>query len=536
MALVVDTAVSRVRDNLETSRTGAVCTSYGPQGTRHFGVVSVLCTNHEKDDEIDLAGLVADEVKNVHLTAPEYLQIEKVLEQDIVSANRSLRSHPRTRPKMSVTVLSLNQRAWTAAHIGINRIWLFRGTRLQQLTSDHSSLTPSGPQIIERACGQQESVSPDMLSGQLEEDDILLITSPNLHNHLDGGTLMSCLIDDWPAKKIVDEIVNRAHDARIHEDIAVAVIRIGKLPKPESSISPTSPLPKPGALPEAEQVVDRFLIEKRLRKGRLSNYYKARDTLNDAEVLLKFPSPEFVSSTELITCFIQDEWLSKKQHSQIFLPGYPIARGRRSQLYSVYEYRRGENLSRRLKRKKMLAFSEVQLIANQLVRALENMHAEGLAHRDIRPENIILDKRNKQIFLIGIDQQRIQHLIKEGPGSLLRVMSPQYMPPEVFSDDGWGAQSDIYATGICLYQLACGTYPFGRVKTPAEVLKRKLKPAKNYNASLPDKFVDLLVKACAPIAADRFQTIKQLSDALSDIRVEKNPGRRAFLRRTKARR
>lgn len=536
MALVVDTAVSRIRDNLETRRTGAVCASYGPQGTRHFGVVSVLCTNHEKDDEADLAGLIAEEIKDLHLAAPEYLQLEQVVKQDIVSANRSLRSHLHARPKMSVTVLSLNQRLWTAAHVGVNRIWLFRDARLQQLTSDHSSLSPSGLQVIERACGQRDSVSPDVLGGQLEEEDILLITSPNLHNHLNGGTLMSCLIGDWPARKIADEIVNRARDAHIQEEIAATVVRIGKLPKPEAAISSTSILPKPGPLPEADQVLDRFLIEKRLRRGRLSNYYKARDTLNDAEVLLKFPSPEYLSSSELVTCFIRDEWISKKHNGQIFLPGYPVARGRRSQLYSVYEYRRGENLSRRLKRKNMLAFSEVFLIASQLVRALENMHAERLAHRDIRPENIILDKRNKQIFLIGIDQQRIRRLINEGPASLLRVMSPQYMPPEIFSDDGWGAQSDIFATGACLYQLACGTYPYGRVNTPADVLKRKLKPAGKYNSSLPDSFIDLLEKACSPLAADRFQTIRQMSEALSDIRTDKSPRRRAFLRRTRARR
>jgi len=536
MALVVDTAVSKLRDNLEIRKTRGICTSFGPQATRHFGVLSVLCTTHQGIDEVDLASQIADEIKDLHLNAPEYLQTEKVVEQDIENANRSLRVHLRSRPSMSVTVLNLNQRGWTIGHIGVNRAWLFRGARLQQLTRDHSTPSPSGHPIIEKICGESEIVEPDIISGQLEEEDILLITSPGIHNNLDGATIMSCLISDWSSKKIAEEIVNRAHEARVKDEITVTVLRVGKLPKPEESISRTSPLPKLGNLPEIDQLIDRFQVERRIRKGRLSNYYKARDTLNDAEVLLKFPSPEFMKSPEMVKCFVYDEWLSRKQISQSFVSGYPIARGRRSQLYSVYEYRRGENLARRINRKQSLALSEVLLIANQLVHTIEAMHAERKAHRDIRPENIVLDKRNKEIFLLGIDLQRITYILKQGPETALTILNPQYLPPEIFRDPDWGAQSDIFAIGVSLYQMACGTYPFGRISRPEEVLKRKLKSPSSYNSSLPDKFNELLANCCAPIASDRFQTIKQLRDALSDISVEKSAPRSSFLRRKKSRR
>lgn len=536
MALVVDSAVSLIRDNLETRKTRGICANYGPQGTRHFGVLSILCTTHNGIDEVDLASQIADEIKDIHLTAPEYLQTEKVVEQDIANANRSLRVHLRSRPSMSVTVLNLNQRGWTIGHIGVNRAWLFRGARLQQLTRDHSIPSPSGPPVIEKICGQSENIEPDIISGQLEEEDILLITSPAIHNNLDGATIMSCLIGDWSAKKIAEEIVNRVNDARVKDEVAVTVLRIGKLPRPEVSIARTSPLPRAGELPELDQEIDRFLVERRIRKGRLSNYYKARDTLNDAEVLLKFPSPEYMKSPELVKCFINDEWLSKKQISQSFVSGYPIARGRRSQLYSVYEYRRGENLARRIKRKQSLMLSEILLIANQLVHTLEAMHAERMAHRDIRPENIVFDKRNKQIFLLGIDLQRINYILKQGPKFALGILSPQYLPPEIFNDPDWGAQSDIFAVGVSLYQMACGTFPFGRISAPEEILQRKFKPPKSHNSSLPDKFTEILLTACSPLAADRYQTIKQLGDALSDIPPEKTTARASFLRRKKSRR
>ena len=269
MALVVDSAVSRIRDNLETRKTRGICANYGPQGTRHFGVLSILCTTHNGIDEVDLASQIADEIKDIHLTAPEYLQTEKVVEQDIANANRSLRVHLRSRPSMSVTVLNLNQRGWTIGHIGVNRAWLFRGARLQQLTRDHSIPSPSGPPVIEKICGQSENIEPDIISGQLEEEDILLITSPAIHNNLDGATIMSCLIGDWSAKKIAEEIVNRVNDARVKDEVAVTVLRIGKLPRPEVSIARTSPLPRAGELPELDQEIDRFLVERRIRKGRL---------------------------------------------------------------------------------------------------------------------------------------------------------------------------------------------------------------------------------------------------------------------------
>ncbi len=272
MALVVDTAVSRTRDNLETRKTGGVCSTYGPQGTRYYGVMSALCTSHTPDDEADLVGQITDEIKDAHLTAPEYLEIGKVVEQDIISANKSLRSHLRKRPLMSVTVISINQRTWTIGHLGINRAWMFRDARLRQLTSDHSTPSPSGAPTLDRVCGQHETTAPDLMTGNLEEGDIVMITSPNIHNNLDGGTLMSCLIGDWPAKKIVDEIANRANEAGIYDEIAVTIIRIGKLPKPEASISPTSPAPKVGPLPESEQTIDKFIVERLIKKGSLYNY------------------------------------------------------------------------------------------------------------------------------------------------------------------------------------------------------------------------------------------------------------------------
>lgn len=533
MSLVIDSAVSRVRPTLETRLTGGLCATYGPQGSRYYGAMSVLCASHSGDNELDLASQVADEIKDAHITAPEYLDAKKIIEQDLIGANQSLRVHLKHRPLMSVSILSINQRKWTVGHIGMNRVWLFRDTRLRQLTSDHTTPSISAPAQPNRCIGLAKSIDPDLLQGELENGDVLVMTTPNIHNKLDGATLMSCLIDDWPAKKMASEITNKALAAGVADEMAVTVMRIGRLPNVEVSITPVSELPKAGRLPEAEESIDRFLIEKRLRKGRLSNFYKARDTLNDAEVILKFPTPEFMSGPDIESSFIRDEWLSKRQDNQIFLTSYPLARGRRSALYSAYEYRKGENLSRRLQRKQRLPFAEILLIANQLLRALETLHAEHQAHRDIRPENLILDKRNQQIFLLGIDQNRVEAWIKRGRHQALTVLNPHFLPPEIFSTEDWGEQSDIYGTGVCLFQLATGTYPYGQIKTPEEACVRKLKHASRYNPEIPGGFADALATAVATTATERFQSIKQFAAALSEVKPGK--GRSSFLRRGKAR-
>jgi len=533
MSLVIESAVSRVRPTLDTRLTGGLCATYGPQGSRYYGAMSVLCTSHAGDDELDLASQIADEIKDAHITAPEYLDVRKIIEQDLIGANQSARVHLRHRPLMSISVLSINQRKWTLGHVGINRAWLFRDTRLQQLTSDHATPSISGPPLLNRGIGMANDVDPDILEGNLEHGDVLVMTTPNIHNKLDGATLMSCLIGDWPAKKMAAEITKKAMAAGVTDEMAATVIRIGRLPAAEVSITPVSQMPRPGRLPELDETIDRFLIEKRLRKGRLSNFYKARDTLNDAEVILKFPAPEFMSGPDMESSFIRDEWLSKRQDNQIFLTSYPLARGRRSALYSAYEYRKGENLSRRLQRKQHLSFAEVLLISNQLLRALETLHAEHQAHRDIRPENLILDKRNQQIFLLGIDQNRVDAWLKRGRNQALTVLNPHFLPPEIFSSNDWGGQSDIYSVGVCLFQLATGTYPYGQIKTPEEVVSRKLKHANRYNPEIPDSFADALAIAVSINVAERFQTIKQFAAALSEVKPAK--GRSSFLRRGKTR-
>lgn len=536
MALVADIGMAQTQVGLESRLTSGVTASFGPQGTRHHGFMAVLCATHSGEEDLDLAVQTAEEIRTAHITSPEYLSSDKVILADLTGANRSVRVHLSQRPLLSVDVLHLNQRNWSLGHLGGNRIWLFRDSRLQQLTSDHLLPSVSGPPKLVKACGMHSKVDCDLANGELQVNDVFLMTTPNVNEVLSGSVLMSCLIEDWPAQKMADEVRLRAETAGLTGEMTATVIRVLKLPSPQDAIGSTSALPRPRPLPKDEEDIDRFLIERRLRKGRLSNLYKARDTLNDAEVMIKFPNPEALKVRGMIEGFIQDEWLGKRQASALFLPGYPIARGRRSSLYTVTEYRNGENLARRVKRKNHLSTSEVLLIGSQLLHALETMHQDRIHHLDIRPENIVLDKHNQEIFLLGIDQHRIRLLLKAGADEALKILNPCYLPPETFTSNTPGQHIDIYATGVTLFRLATGKHPYGNLTRPEEALKKKMRTIERYQQDFHPVLAQAIAQACSAQPANRFQTIKQFAETLGDIRTDKKGGRSTFLRRNKGRR
>ncbi|MFV1998316.1 MAG: protein kinase [Acidiferrobacterales bacterium] len=513
--LVIDVGVaSRNGTRLDTG-SSAVMERLSAEETAYYGALLAVAevVGDPGDDEPEKAVLAG--FKNTFLDVPEYWSIEEVLKTAFATANKSVRSNVYNRHAVTLSSLVLLGGHLFIGHAGDNRVWLYRDGRLQQLTSDHTQPRINQDPLLTRACGMESDIEMDFRCSDIREGDVLLITNNQAHECLDGSILISALVDEINASRMAETLVKAAVKNGIRSRASIIVARVDRVANDNKNVGIGRRYPSIRSLPAAGESVDGFEIQKRRRKGRLSHYYSAIDLLDDSPVLLKFPDPEYMVEEDLLASFARDEWLSRQISHPVLAKAINITRGRRSALYSALESVSGENLAQRVKRKGRLEVGEVRMIAGQLLGFLEHIHQQHIMHRDIRPENIILNRTDKTIHLLGFDSYRVQYWLKQPPKKALKVLSARYLAPESFRHVGSEIRADVFAAGVTLYFLLSGKFPYGNVKSPDDIQASKFRSITKYNDDLPESVADAIDSACAFEPDQRFIGATEFINAMS---------------------
>jgi serine/threonine-protein kinase len=185
------------------------------------------------------------------------------------------------------------------------------------------------------------------------------------------------------------------------------------------------------------------------------------------------------------------------------------------------EVLRGEGLDLLLKRERRLSLDRVAAIITQLCKALSAAHKEGVIHRDIKPANIFITRNEDDELLVKLLDFGVAKAMAEagnttGAGQL--VGTPNYMSPEQMSaDDNVDHRADLFAVGSIAYRCATGKTPFGNgsvQEMATRVLTAAAPAPSSVHSSLPKSFDAFIERALAKAPADRFQSARELSDAL----------------------
>lgn len=510
--LVIDVGVSGRPGNRYDGGSSSVIERLAPEDTPHYGaLLGVSELAGRSDDEPEKSVLTC--FKQEFLEVPEYWSVEETLRAGFNKANKSVRSDVYNRHVVTLSAAVIQGTHLFIGHAGNNRIWLYRDGRMQQLTSDHAQPRVNQDPILTRACGIESEMEMDFRSIELREGDVIILANHGTHAILDGSDIVSGLVDQLNAGRMSEAIANTAIKKGAQSRVSVVVARVDRLPEASSDIGMSRHYPAASSLPADGQTLDGFRIEKRRRKGRLSHFYSATDLLDDSEVLLKIADPGLMHGQELVDCFVRDEWLSRQISHPVLAKPIEVSRGRRSTLYSVLEPVKGENLLHRVGRKGSFTIGEVRLIANQLLDFLEHIHQQHIVHRDIRPENILLNKKDKSVHLLGFDSNRIRFWLKQGPEKALKALNLRYLAPESFSESGSDARADIYAAGVTFYYLLTGKFPYGNIKSFDKFSTLKYRELSRYNESVPEPMAEAIAKACALIPNHRFSGAIEFLDA-----------------------
>src|SRR3989449_6719939 len=218
-----------------------------------------------------------------------------------------------------------------------------------------------------------------------------------------------------------------------------------------------------------------FTLEGEIGRGGMGVVYHARDERLKRKVAVKVLPPELAFREEIRIRFLREaETAARLSHPHI-VPIHSVGEGPDGLAYFVMAYVDGESLAARLKRRERLPPEEARRIMMETADALGAGHALGIIHRDVKPDNILLEGSRGRTVLtdFGIAQELTS---TTGPGTLtatgVAIGTPHYMSPEQAAGDREiDGRSDIYSLGVVAYQMLAGELPFQAPTVPGILMK-----------------------------------------------------------------
>lgn len=454
-------------------------------------------------------------LRDDYYIAPETLALEHALKDCFDAVNRAVLAEPPAGRATTLSALVLRNRRWAVGHVGDTRVWLYRNLHLTQLTTDHSRLYEHIGSMITRACGLDVQLHADVQSGELQEGDVFLITSDGVHETLDAQTITTALSgENHGAQEIAEILVRQALHAGSTDNVSACVARVEKLPPETVSDIGLSITALPiRALPKTGDTADGFLIGERLHSGRLSTLYAAVDSETGQPVALKFPNPRHAGDAAFVDYFLREEWLGRRLDSPHLVKTLALPPGRRTALYSVMVLHSGETLAARIKRKNGLPVHETLSLAQQILTGLDHLHRKGVIHRDVKPENILIDTEHR-VRLLDLGVSRIERM-DANSASLTPVGTPSYTAPEVIAGREADERADVYSAAVTIYEMLTGKYPYGEIEPFTHPSYNHFIPPERYNPDVPHWLSEILRKACAPDPNQRYPHAADFAAALS---------------------
>jgi serine/threonine protein kinase len=207
-----------------------------------------------------------------------------------------------------------------------------------------------------------------------------------------------------------------------------------------------------------ELIADRYEVEKLVGRGGNSSVFKAHDTLLERNVALKILHEHHLEDEEYVERFKREaRTVAQLSHPNIVTV---IDRGETDgRPFIVFEYVDGHTLDQVIDRRGALPIDEALEIAIASASGLAFAHRHGLVHRDVKPQNILLNgDRQPKVTDFGIARSLD---VKKGVTQTGTVLgTSNYIAPEQASGDAVGAESDVYSLGVVLFELLTGRVPF----------------------------------------------------------------------------
>ena len=263
-------------------------------------------------------------------------------------------------------------------------------------------------------------------------------------------------------------------------------------------------------LSKGQKINDRYEIIKTIGEGGMANVYLANDTILDRKVAIKVLRGDLSNDEKFIRRFKREALsVSNLSHPNI-VEVYDVGE-EDGNYYIVMEYIEGKTLKQLLQKRGALTLNEVIDIMTQLTDGLAHAHEAYIIHRDIKPQNIMIEDNG----LVKITDFGIAMALNSTQLTQTNSVmgSVHYLPPEQANGKGSTVKSDIYSLGILMYELLTGSVPF-KGDTAVEIalkhMKEKIPSIRKQNPKIPQSVENIVLKATAKNPKNRYDNVRDM--------------------------
>ena len=290
--------------------------------------------------------------------------------------------------------------------------------------------------------------------------------------------------------------------------------RRSHVPDPVDAVADTELLAR-----VARALAPQYEVEGELGRGGMGIVYRARDTRLKRSVAVKLLPPELAYRTEIKSRFLREAEMSAQLAHPNIVPIYSVDE-KDGLVYFIMACIDGDNLGKRMAAQGPMPIADVRRILREVSGALAFAHARKYIHRDIKPDNILIDKDDGRAIVTDFG---IARAVQDGAETRLTatgiaIGTPAYMSPEQAAGDrDIDGRADLYALGTLGYQMLAGRLPFEANSTPALLVKQlseKPLPIVERRPDTPPDLAGIVMRLLEKDPAARFATADELTAAL----------------------
>lgn len=461
--------------------------------------------------EYTVRGLLSD-----YFATPDTWGVPRAIETVTTALNRWVIAEGSRNADLSgmattLSVLVLRGRHFYTAHIGDSRIYRFQDGRMQQMTVDHTWEHPELNNVLSRAIGLDPRVLLDFGDGELALDDRFLLVSDGVWGVLPDALMVEVLLDHPEPQAAAAALSSLALAQGGHDNATAVVVDVLGLPPASlrDSLASAASLPLPHRLKVGHEL-DGMIVEEVLHDARETLLYRMRNQRNSQQLVLKTLQTSQQGDQSAVAALLMEEWRARRVVSPFFPQVVPNEQ--RSCLYYLMTWHAGATLQARLDSGQHFPVGEAVRLGVALLKAIAALHRLDIVHRDIKTDNIHLGLDGVlRILDLGVAVSLAERKADDPIG---RAGTPSYMAPELFENPEPQPGHDLYAAGVTLYYLLTRKYPYGEIE-PFQTPKfgDPIRPTR-WRPEIPGWLENILLKAVARQAKDRFETPEEFLLAL----------------------
>ncbi|MEY8198830.1 MAG: bifunctional protein-serine/threonine kinase/phosphatase [Colwellia sp.] len=352
-------------------------------------------------------------------------------------------------------------------HVGDTRISQYRQDEIEILTKDHQQKQGPSHSVLTRALGADHRLQVDVQQVAIQAGDIFVLTCDGVHEYLSAQQIKKQLstLTQSPSTQALEQMAKLLTELAIKngskDNVSCLLVYIGGTPNRALVEIERELLNK--AIPPALAIgnkIDDYQICKVIHASVRSHLYLAKHPDEPEPCVLKVPSQNLADDSSYLQGFIREAWLGERLSNSHVMK---IKRGSENSrfLYHICEYIDGQTLGQWMFDNPKPNLAQVRDIIEQIIIALRSFQRLEVIHRDLKPDNIMIDAYGK-VFLIDYGTALIASLAENN--DVLTETVPQgtlnYIAPETLLTLHADHQSDLFSLGVIAYEMLCGELPY----------------------------------------------------------------------------